>query len=237
MLAFSEAALRADRDRAAQRPAFELAAEAENFAGTGTAAGVDGLEATLSLASVLERGGKRDARIAVADRQIDALALQREAKRLDLLAEVARRYLDASASAALLAVADADIRQRRLVVAAANERVAAGGAHVSVRLQAEAALAKAEGSEQRARSALAFARLRLAALWGERNASFESTAPARSRCPNRDRSPRPGRDRAIAGNPAFRIRGAPSRGAPAARRVGALRRPAVGSRRPSPAGR
>jgi len=173
VLAFSEAALRAERDRAAQRPAFELAAEAENFAGTGEAAGVDGLEATLSLASVLERGGKRDARIAVADRQIDALALQREAKRLDLLAEVARRYLDASASAALLAVVDADIRQRKLVVAAANERVAAGGAHVSVRLQAEAALAKAEGSEQRARSALAFARLRLAALWGGRNASFD----------------------------------------------------------------
>ena len=43
--------------------------------GTGPASGLDGAEITLSLASVLERGGKLDARRTLAQSRIDALAI------------------------------------------------------------------------------------------------------------------------------------------------------------------
>src|SRR5688572_24513149 len=142
-LRYGEAALAAERERAALPPPLALGAGAENVLGTGDASGFHGAELTLSLASVLERGGKRDARIAVADRRLEALALVRSAKRLDLLAEVARRYLDAASARALAELAREDAAQRARIVDAAAARVDAGGAPESTRLSAEAARLRA----------------------------------------------------------------------------------------------
>src|SRR3546814_7175283 len=83
--------LEAELDRASLRPALVAGASVENAFGTGEASGLDGAEITLSLASVLERGGKLDARRTLAQSRIDAFAVEREAQRLDLLAEVARQ--------------------------------------------------------------------------------------------------------------------------------------------------
>src|SRR3546814_10849154 len=85
--------LEAELDRAALRPELIAGANIENAFGTGEASGLQRAELTLTLASVLERGGKLDARRTLAQSRIDALAVEREAQRLDLLAEVARRYL------------------------------------------------------------------------------------------------------------------------------------------------
>ena len=84
--------LATELDRAAFKPPLVVGVEAENVLGTGEASGLQGAELTLSLASVLERGGKLDARRTLAQSRIDVLAVEREARRLDLLAEVARRY-------------------------------------------------------------------------------------------------------------------------------------------------
>ena len=83
--------LRAELERATLGPALVAGAELENAFGTGEASGLGGAEVTLTLASVLERGGKLDARRILANIRIDALAEEREAQRLVLLAEVARR--------------------------------------------------------------------------------------------------------------------------------------------------
>jgi len=72
--------------------------DAENALGTGANRGFDASEVTVSLAGVLERGGKLDARRALAQANIDAIAPQREVTRLDLMAEVARRYLAVTAA-------------------------------------------------------------------------------------------------------------------------------------------
>src|SRR3546814_1832596 len=69
--------LEAELDRASLRPALVAGASIENAFGTGEASGLDGAEITLSLASVLERGGKVDARRTLAQSRIDALALER----------------------------------------------------------------------------------------------------------------------------------------------------------------
>lgn len=168
---YTETGLRAAADTAAQRPALTVGATLENAFGTGATSGVHGAEFTLTLASVLERGGKRAARQALAASRIDALALTREAKRLDLLAEVARRYLDVVAAQAQVAIGDADVAQRARTVSAAAQRLKAGASPESARLTAEALQARAELERDRARANVAAARRRLALLWGEREDS------------------------------------------------------------------
>lgn len=164
--------LRAELDRAQLRPALVAGVELENAFGTGEASGLSGAELTLTLASVLERGGKLDARRVLANSRIDALAVEREAQRLDLLAEVARRYLDIVAAQHQAQIAELDVAQRKLTVVAARERHTAGASPESVVLTAQAALARAELDQVRAEARADAARQHLAALWGERGPSF-----------------------------------------------------------------
>lgn len=163
----------AELDRAALRPALVAGASVENAFGTGEASGLQGAELTLSLASVLERGGKLDARRTLVQSRIDALAVEREARRLDLLAEVARRYLAMVAAQRHRAIADLDIAQRQRTVAGARHRLQAGASPESVVLTAQAALARAELDRARAEQRLTAARQHLAALWGERAPTFD----------------------------------------------------------------
>lgn len=168
--------LTAELDRASLRPALVAGASVENAFGTGEASGLDVAELTLTLASVLERGGKLDARRTLAQSRIDALAVEREARRLDLLAEVARRYLAMVAAQQQREIARLDIGQRQRTVAAARHRLQAGASPESVVLTAQAALARAELDRARAEQRFVAARQHLAALWGERDPDFEIVA-------------------------------------------------------------
>jgi cobalt-zinc-cadmium efflux system outer membrane protein len=166
------AVLTAERDAAAQRPALAAGAQVENAPGTGDYRGAKAAEVSLTLASVLERGGKLDARRTLAQGRIDQLAVERETRRLDLLAEVARRYLAMSAAQSLQDIGTAEVEQRQRTLAAARARLQAGASPESVVLAAEANLARAELTRARAGQQWSVARQQLAALWGERNPDF-----------------------------------------------------------------
>ncbi|WP_238395010.1 TolC family protein [Pseudoxanthomonas mexicana] len=168
--------LAAERERAEQRPPWIAGAEVENAFGTGHARGLDSAELTLTLASVLERGGKLDARRTLAQSRIDAMAVQRESRRLDLLAETARRYLAVVAAERSRTLAEADMAQRQRTVAAARRRLPSGASPESVLLTAQAALARAELARDRAEQQRTAARQHPAALWGERAPTFDSVA-------------------------------------------------------------
>ncbi|MGQ4582505.1 TolC family protein [Lysobacter sp. F60174L2] len=165
--------LEAELDRASLHPALVAGASVENAFGTGEASGLQGAEITLSLASVLERGGKLDARRTLVQSRIDALAVERATQRLDLLAEVARRYLAIVAAQQQTAIARFDIKQRECTVTEARKRLQAGASPESVVLTAQAALARAELDRARAQQRETAARQHLAALWGERAPTFE----------------------------------------------------------------
>lgn len=169
-------ALAAEFDRAGLRPPLVAGLAIENALGSGATRGFDEAEISLTLAGVLERGGKLDARRTLAQTRIDALALQRETRRLDLLAEVAHRYLAVNAAQQLCRIAELDIAQRQRTVAAARRRLAAGASPESVLLTAQAALARAELDRDRAAQRGLSSRQHLAALWGERDPRFEVVA-------------------------------------------------------------
>lgn len=176
LLGSQRALLDAEMDRAMLRPPLVAGAGIENAFGSGEAGAFKRAEITLSLASVLERGGKLDARKVLAQSRIDALAIDREARRLDLLAEVARRYLAIVGAQRQQVVADLDIGQRQRTVAGARQRLQAGASPESAVLTAQAALARAELDRARASQRLLAARQHLAALWGERDPKFEIVA-------------------------------------------------------------
>jgi cobalt-zinc-cadmium efflux system outer membrane protein len=167
------AVLTAELDVARQRPALVAGLQVENALGTGDHAGLKAAEVSLTLASVLERGGKLDARRTLAQSRIDKLAIERETRRLDLLAEVARRYLAMSAARHQQDIAAADIAQRQRTLAAARARMEAGAAPESVVLAAAANLARSELAQARTNQQWIVARQQLAALWGERDPGFE----------------------------------------------------------------
>ncbi|NYF35997.1 TolC family protein [Stenotrophomonas sp. JAI102] len=163
----------ARRDAAVLPPPLTLGVELENALGTGDSRGVDAAEATVTLAGVLERGGKLDARRAVAQANLDSLAPQRETARLDLMAEVARRYLAVTDARQQLRIAETDIDQRRRAVAAARLRLQAGASPESVLMTAQAMLAQAELDRDRARQMDQSARAALSALWRQREPGFD----------------------------------------------------------------
>jgi outer membrane protein, heavy metal efflux system len=167
------AVLAAEREAAALPPALVAGAELENALGTGDNAGLKSAELSLTLASVLERGGKLDARRTLAQSRIDSLAVERETKRLDLLAEVARRYLTMSAARRQQDIAAADLAQRQRTLEAARARLQAGASPESVVLAAEANLARSELTQARTAQQWTVARQQLAALWGARDPDFD----------------------------------------------------------------
>lgn len=169
-------ALEAEADTAAQRPALIVGASLENVLGTGEVRGVHGAELSVTLGSIVERREKRQARIEVARARLAAVDLEQEAKRLDVLAEVARRYVEAAAAQIEVEAYQANVAQRQSTVAAASKRVQAGASPQSVALSAEAALARAELERDRAQVAARAARRRLAILWGERDPGFDRVA-------------------------------------------------------------
>ncbi|AOX62336.1 cation transporter [Stenotrophomonas sp. LM091] len=163
----------ARRDAAGLSPPLTVGVELENALGTGEARGVDAAEVTVTLAGVLERGGKLDARRAVAQANLDSLAPQRETARLDLMAEVARRYLAVTDARQQLRIAETDIEQRRRAVAAARLRLQAGASPESVLMTAQAMLAQAELDRDRATQMDQSARAALSALWHQRDPGFD----------------------------------------------------------------
>ncbi len=163
-------------DAAALHPPLVAGVQLENAFGSGETHGLDAAELTLTLASVIERGGKLDARRTLAQSRIDALAVERETARLDLLAEVARRYLAVVAAREGGAIADSDVAQRERTVTAARQRLQAGASPESVLLTAQAALARAELERARNEYGERVARQHLAALWGERSPTFDVAA-------------------------------------------------------------
>ena len=161
------------RAQAALRPAPSLDVTVENFAGTGEAQGLKSSETTVALSQIIELGGKRDSRVAVAGAARDALTTARQAAQLDVLAEVTRRFIAVAAlqEQVRLNQRAAELAERTL--RASDLRVRAAKApHVEFDRDT-ISLERARLDERRARSELEAGRRSLAALWGANDAVLD----------------------------------------------------------------
>lgn len=148
-----------------RRPPMTVGLDAENLLGTGALGGVDGSEFTLSLGALIERGGKRGARTALARTQADRLTLEREAERLDLMAETTRRFIDLLVLQQAREIAGANARAWRELYRQAGEMAGAGAIGRPVVDAQEVEAIRSEIEHEQAGTRLEPARRRLAALW------------------------------------------------------------------------
>ncbi len=159
-------AAEAQRRVAALRPNPSIVGEAENVAGTGIYQGLRSSETTLGLALPLELGGKRGARIAVAEAQLGRAGLQAEIARADLRLRVTQSYNAAAAAQRRVAIAQDQAGIAAEVLRVARVRVQAGRASPLEEQRAAVARILAEGALDRARRSTEVASGNLARLLG-----------------------------------------------------------------------
>ncbi len=159
-------AAQADRRAAGLRPNPSIVAESENIGGTGVYRGVRSAETTVGLSLPLELGGRRGARVALADARIGQASVDRDIARADLRLRVTQAYIDAAAGQRRLSVAREQVAIATEVLRAAQVRVRAGRASPIEEQRADLARLRAENAADQAARTADLAAATLARLTG-----------------------------------------------------------------------
>lgn len=154
------------------RPNPEIALGAENLLGTGAMSGVKGLETTLQLSQVIDLGGSISRRVATAQSARALADADYEIKRLDVLAEVGRRFIEVAADTAKLESAHRAREIGESAVAAVQKRVDAAVASPIDLHKARTALGLLQIEEEHAEHELIAHRRHLAAVLGRTTDDF-----------------------------------------------------------------
>lgn len=163
---YDERAAEALIEQAGLRPNPTLDVSVENVLGTGATRGLDRLEGTVQASQTIERGGKRERRIELAQNEHLVALSQTRSQRADLLASTAFAYLEVVA-------AERAVDQARELLTLAGETQGAVESRVRAAMSSAADLARSRSSWALARAELAqneataaSARAALAATWG-----------------------------------------------------------------------
>lgn len=159
-------AARAARVQAAIRPGGEVVIEAENAIGSGAYSRFNQAEITSSYSQPIERGGRRAARIALADRDIALAEANVVTRRLDVAASVERAFIDVLIGDAIVQIATARLSQEQALRAEALRRVRGYRDPLFVETAANGRVREAELALDEARAGVIAARASLASFWG-----------------------------------------------------------------------
>jgi outer membrane protein, heavy metal efflux system len=171
----TEHALKAADAKIAQaelRPNPRIRLDLENFAGSGVVSGTDALETTLTLSQVLELGDKRSTRVSAAEAARTVVSVDREIVELDVIAEVARRFLHVVSDQEQLALTQRATQLAEDTVGAVETRVKAAKSPEVELLRARIALTRAKIKQEHAEHELQASKQKLAALWGDTGVKF-----------------------------------------------------------------
>lgn len=205
-----------------QTAPWQLGLEVDRLAGTGQARGLQAMETTLSLGRVLELGDKPRLRGDLASLQAGLLRHDQDARRLDLLAETALRFLAiarAQAEAELAARQVALIQRTRKAV---ERRVAVGKAPKAELSRVVIDLARARLALEETEHVIATGRRHLAVLWGAFEPGFSAVAADLTRLA--DEPSLASLEQALVRNPALARLATVERLADARRRLATARR-------------
>lgn len=149
------------------RPNPSVQTSIENVVGSGPYRGFNEAETTIGLAIPIELGGKRSARIAVADAQVDRALLQSAIANADVRLQVTQLYVEAVAAEWRLSTAYDQFRIAGDAADAARIRVRAGRASPIEEQRAEVARLNAQAAMQRAERLSDAAKINLARRIGQ----------------------------------------------------------------------
>ena len=157
-------------------PNPELGVEVENFAGTGATRSFDAAETTVSLSQLIELGDKRTRRINVAELDRDLAGWDYEAKRVAVLTEVTRRFVNVITAQRRLDLAQQSLALTDQVFKAVGKRVDAGAVPAVERTRAGVLVATSQIEVQRAQRDLDESKIQLAAVWAQTSSTFDSVS-------------------------------------------------------------
>jgi cobalt-zinc-cadmium efflux system outer membrane protein len=158
-------ALDADTRQASRRPNPRAGALVENIR-------TEGIESTLQISQLVELGGKRSRRMALARAERAVANWAFESARADVVALTARLFVEALAAQERVAIQGELVRVAQETSAAVSTRVRAGGASYVEDTRAQLALEGARVELASAEREQAIAYRRLAAVWGNFKPQF-----------------------------------------------------------------
>jgi cobalt-zinc-cadmium efflux system outer membrane protein len=177
-MAWSVRQSEAEQLQASLMPNPEVEAEVENFAGSGELRGSRSLETTVVVSQLFELGGKRDKRMALAEKESKLAGWEYEAKRLELLRDVSIHYTALLQAQQHVLLAKESLALANTVFDTARKRVQAGKAPKSETLRASVEVANAKIDLIRSERLLLAARQKLASTWGATDAPFDPASGA-----------------------------------------------------------
>ncbi len=169
--------------QAAVRPNPQLDFQAEDFLGSGQSRGFTGAEFSLSLSQTIELGDKRRRRIEVASEERRIIEAERGLRQLDVIAEVARRFIGVAADQERVALGARAVQLAMATRDEVQKRVDAARSPLAEASRAGIQLARARLDQTEVQRQLAADRQRLASLWGDREPSFARVSAALYRLP------------------------------------------------------
>ena len=107
-------------------PEIEMGLEAENFLGSNPYTAFDQNELTVSVSSVIELGGKKDARKNFVSTKYGLLDAQREIKSLDLISELTNAFIGALATQERIKLAEESVRLSEDIYESVKRKANAG---------------------------------------------------------------------------------------------------------------
>ena len=166
----------ARRLQASLWPNPALGITVEDFGGAGERSGFDGAETTIQFGQLIELAGKLSKRKQVASLESKLAGWDYEAKRLDVLTEVAHAFVQVLAAKERLTLAEELVQLSEQILNTVTQRVNAGKDSPVEKTKAQVALASARIEQKQARQRLASARKQLAATWGSISPVFEGVS-------------------------------------------------------------
>ncbi|MDB5968893.1 MAG: hypothetical protein JWQ90_1343 [Hydrocarboniphaga sp.] len=179
IFASQQAALRRAGARITQAgvgPAPELGLEVENVLGSGELHAARAAETTLSFSQLIERGGLRDRRVETAEAEYASHEVEAQAARMDVRAEVARRFVHVLSDQVQLGITREASVLAAATAADVERRVRAARSPLAERFRAEVTLERARLEEEHAEHELRSSRRHLAAATGAADANFGEAA-------------------------------------------------------------
>ena len=150
----------------------ELQLEVENFGGSKETRDFKAAETTLSLSQAFLLGEKRSKRVRLSMLDRDLAGWDYEAKRLDILTEVTKAYIDLTAKQSRVTLSEDLVRLAEQSYQTVSARVQAGKVSPIDETKATAALSLARLDLERAKRSFDGAKRILAAAWGSSSPVF-----------------------------------------------------------------
>lgn len=171
-----EQGLQAERETAQLSPNYRVGAELENVTGTGQLSGTKSAELTVSLSSVLELGGKKQARVSVVDQKLALNRIKQQIASLDLLSTVTKNYIQLVIDKQRIQLAEEEVSLAQATADEVNKRVRAAIAPKADYARAVAAVEQARLNVTRVEQRMHAHKMALANLWGQMQPDFNQVS-------------------------------------------------------------